>query len=196
MVRIRGMLVSLLVLASACTTSDTAPTTSVGASPTTTAAATTTVGPETTTTAAAPAPASTAAPDQVGSREVMLQEMRAAWEANQFTYDWPFEDAYIPDLQNPDPLVALEELIVFADWLAMNGGNDLWWDVITVQDSPAYSFWRSALSTFPGRVFAESEGGTPFFVSELRIAAEDEQAVVQDAMRALLSKRGSAMEAG
>ncbi len=56
----------------------------------------------------------------------------------------------VPDLINPDPLVAMQELNAFSDWVHTTYPHPAWAQVLTVADAPGRRSWDSALTRIFG----------------------------------------------
>lgn len=131
----------LLLTASACsgtpdpTTTATAAPTTIAAPTTTTSAPTTTTTPATTTTQA---PTTTLAQEAVGDPELlqaMIDDIAQAW----FGVDAAVAGVPIPDLTNPDPVVAVGDIYRLDAWLAQSPDTwgEEWVAVFTGADTPA-----------------------------------------------------------
>ncbi len=119
--RARWALVALFVLA-ACSSGEASETSAAPApSTTTTAAPTTTVTPATTTSLP---PTTTTDDGLVGDPEALRESFEELERliAADITYDEPVP---IPDLTNPDPVVALAEAFRFEVWLMENGPHSV-----------------------------------------------------------------------
>ena len=150
----------LAVLVGACSGGDEGAATTVAADLTTTSSA-----PSTSTTTTSP-PASTAPPEetttsvpgQVGDPEALRQsfeELERLISAD-ITYDEPVP---IPDLTNPDPVVALAEAFRFEVWLMENGPHSSWAEAYNYSDGSArriggdrFRLWYLTETKFPGIV--------------------------------------------
>ena len=130
--------VVLAVLACACSGADSGAATTLAFDVTTTtqvpASTTSTTSPPASTTAA-PEQTTTSVPGQVGDPEALrrsFEELERLISAD-ITYDEPVP---IPDLTNPDPVVALAEAFRFEVWLMENGPHSAWADGYNYPDSP------------------------------------------------------------
>ena len=104
------------------------------ATPTTTTVTSTTVAPPTTTTTAA---TTTVLSDQVGSPEALEALIAGIVEELRFAYpDIVDAEVPIPDLTNPDPVVAVEELNRFGQWVNANYPANEWNQVRAYPESP------------------------------------------------------------
>ncbi len=139
--RARWALVALFVLA-ACSSGEASETSAAPApSTTTTAAPTTTVTPATTTSLP---PTTTTDDGLIGDPEALRESFEELERliAADITYDEPVP---IPDLTNPDPVVALAEAFRFEVWLMENGPHVSWVEGYNYPESPRF---RSAGSDF------------------------------------------------
>lgn|GEM_PF-4740310 len=138
--------VIVLGVASACTGSEAAVTTTVPLpGPTSTTSSPTTTAVQPTTTAAL---TTTTAPNgPVGDPEALraLIDDQERLISSEITYDTPIP---IPDLTNPDPVVALAEAFGFEVWLMENGPFVSWAEVYNYPDSPRYRSASTSLGSW------------------------------------------------
>lgn len=151
--RIVGLLAAASLAVSACSGDDDAtPATSTTptstSAPTTAAAPTITTSSTTTTTPLAPT-TTTQASDAVGDMTETHQAIVAQLEIARQVSNIP-EDAvaYLPDLSNPDPIVALEEAWKFENWLISVNPNPEWLRFYILPDSPYATETDSTLSNW------------------------------------------------
>ncbi len=153
--RARWALVGLFVLA-ACSSGEASETSAAAVpSTTTTAAPTTTVTPTTTTSLP---PTTTTDDGLVGDPEALretFEELERLIAAD-ITYDEPVP---IPDLTNPDPVVALAEAFRFEVWLMENGPHVSWVEGYNYPESPRFrsigseiGLWYRTDTMLPGIV--------------------------------------------
>ena len=172
-----AILVTAITL-SACTSNEAATTTTSGIVTTTAVPTTTAVAPTTTTTPLDPT-TTTLRDGAVGSREALLEAMQPALDSSEVLFGIDKQSVPVPNLNDPDPLVALEALIEFDFWVFSNATTDSWAGVLAVPDSPNWSEYLSGFNSLAGRVAVFDAGeAKPFEIIELRLATEDEIAQV------------------
>jgi len=137
------------LVGSACSgddvTATTPPPVTVAAATTSTSAAstTTTAAPPATTTPATTTTATVDDSGRVGSRDALEAAIASIVEELRLPYpDIVDADVPIPDLTNPDPVVALEELSRFVQWIDANYPANQWTPLTAYPDSPEQDLYE------------------------------------------------------
>lgn len=133
----RKLVVTLTAVLTLSACSGTATTTTLP--PTTVAPPTTTTTPPTTTTVApttTTGPAPTTLPEGTVGDPAALQALaeEVARESG-----IPFEDFFVPDITQPDPIEALKELVAYSHWVATTYPDKELARIHTIDGSPACS---------------------------------------------------------
>lgn len=184
-----AVVVGLTALLSACTSNDApqaastvAPTTvpPTTTTPTTLIPSTTTTRPETTTTIEG----------QVGSREALGEAMQQAVEASEALFGVDPSSVSVPNLTDPDPVVALEALLHLDFWVYRHAPVEEWASILAEPQSPDWTLYRRLLATQGFRTAAfEGDIAEPFKILEARLATPQEiEAIPAD----VLAKAGPA----
>jgi hypothetical protein len=170
---------SIALLAGACSSeSVTTTTTSIPqlASTTSSTAAELT----TTTSAADPTTTTASAAGAVGSREALLELMSPLIELTSSIYGVPTSEVPIPDISGPDPVDAALELLLFEVWLLQNSTLEEWAGVVAPEGSPAWRLYSSGFDVLGGRTATFVPSSEPYSISEIRLATDEEAALVPD----------------
>jgi hypothetical protein len=156
--RARGALVALLVVVvAACAGGEALDTPAPQAPAPTTSLATATTTPPSSTTTSQP-PTTTTDDGLVGDPEALRESFEELERliAADVTYDEPVP---IPDLTNPDPVVALAEAFRFEVWVMENGPHVSWVEGYNYPESPRFrsagtdvNLWFMTETRFPGIV--------------------------------------------
>jgi hypothetical protein len=169
-----AILVTAITL-SACSGSDAATTTTTTALITTTAAPTITTAQTTTTTGSIDPTTTTLQDGAVGSREALIEAMQPALEFSESIFDADISTAPIPEINGPDPVEALRELLLLDFWVYSNAPLDSWADVLAVPGSPDWSLYLGAFDSLFFRTATFDEViPAPYEILEARTATQEE----------------------
>jgi hypothetical protein len=182
--RITGLLAASLLVASACSGGDdVAPTTTEAAATeattTTAAPATTTTSTSTTTTFAATTTtaASNAVGDMTETHEAIVAQLEIARQVSSIPED---AAAYLPDLSNPDPIVALEEAWKFENWLISVNPNPEWLRFYVLPDSPYNDEADSTLSNWLRNNWRVEDFSDTYYFEDASVIALDEAEIPRE----------------
>lgn len=179
---------SMALLAGACTSGSVSTTTTSTLPPATTASAAPAPTPESTTTTAAPVETTTTvASEAVGSHEALLEAMSEAIGSSVLRHGVDASQVPIPQINNPDPLAAVSQLLEFDLWVYVNAPVGGWSEILAVEGSAQWSEYVGAYNVLAGRR-AKFETSEPFDILEIRLANADEIAF---APAAVLADAGS-----
>jgi hypothetical protein len=171
-----AILVTAIIL-SACTGSEaTTTTTDAEVVPTTAVPTTAAVKPTTTTTPADPT-TTTLQDGAVGSREALLEAMQPAIESTVIRHEVDASEVPVPNINEPDPLFAVAELLALDFWAYSNAPVGSWAGILALEGSPQWSEYVGAYNLLGGRT-AAFEDPNPFEILELRRPVPTEEAAV------------------
>lgn len=174
-----ALVLAAALVMSACSGSSTESSTTTSTSSTTTTSTTSTTSPTSTSTSTT---TTSLATGLVGDPALVEQAIDDAAIGVEEIFGVPREEIPSPDLTNPDPLVAMREILEFDIWVFQNAPRR---GLIEVYTDPLTPAWETLFTVVerlsPDTVVFDDGGGLT--ISEIRLASSEEAALVPDEVR-------------